>query len=67
MFHRKLPLPAPGEDTFFLWGPRQTGKSTLLKERYPEARWLDPKACAALPRNIRSPTRRTQGRLLDSR
>ena len=41
MFHRKLPLPAPGEDTFFLWGPRQTGKSTLLKERYPEARWLD--------------------------
>ena len=41
MFHRKLPLPAPGEDTFFLWGPRQTGKSTLLKERYPQARWLD--------------------------
>ena len=41
MFHRKLPLPAPGEETFFLWGPRQTGKSTLLKERYPEARWLD--------------------------
>ena len=41
MFHRKLPLPAPGEETFFLWGPRQTGKSTLLKARYPEARWLD--------------------------
>ena len=37
MFHRKLPLPAPGEDTFFLWGPRQTGKSTLLKERYPQS------------------------------
>ena len=41
MFHRKLPLPAPGEETFFLWGPRQTGKSTLLKALYPEARWLD--------------------------
>ena len=41
MFHRKLPLPPPGEETFFLWGPRQTGKSTLLKARYPEARWLD--------------------------
>ena len=41
MFKRNLPLPAPGEDTFFLWGPRQTGKTTLLRQRYPDARWLD--------------------------
>ena len=41
MFTRNLPLPAPGEDTFFLWGPRQTGKTTLLRQRYPDARWLD--------------------------
>lgn len=41
MFKRNLPLPAPGEDTFFLWGPRQTGKTTLLRQRYPNARWLD--------------------------
>lgn len=25
----------------FLWGPRQTGKTTLLRERYPEARGFD--------------------------
>ena len=41
MFERALPLPAPGTETFFLWGPRQAGKSTLLRRRYPEARWVD--------------------------
>ena len=41
MFNRNLDLPAPGEDAFFLWGPRQTGKSTLLKQRYPRSRWVD--------------------------
>ena len=41
MFNRNTVLPAPGEETFFLWGPRQTGKSTLLRARYPRSRWLD--------------------------
>ena len=41
MFNRDIVLPAPGEETFFLWGPRQTGKSTLLRTRYPRSRWLD--------------------------
>ena len=41
MFNRNVDLPAPGEETFFLWGPRQTGKSTLLRQRYPRSRWLD--------------------------
>jgi len=41
MIHRKLALPPPGEETFFLWGPRQTGKSTLLKATYPESLWID--------------------------
>ena len=41
MFKRNLPLPPPGEDTFFLWGPRQTGKTTLLRQRYPDARRVD--------------------------
>ena len=41
MFKRNLPLPSPGEETFFLWGPRQTGKTTLLRQRYPNARWID--------------------------
>ena len=41
MFNRFLDLPDPGTETFFLWGPRQTGKSTLLRQRYPDARWVD--------------------------
>ena len=41
MFPRALVLPPPGTETFFLWGPRQTGKSTLLRERYQGGRWID--------------------------
>ena len=41
MIKRKLKLPLPGEETFFLWGPRQTGKSTLLHATYPDAIWID--------------------------
>jgi len=41
MFERSLALPAPGKETFFLWGPRQTGKSTLLHAKYPDAHWVD--------------------------
>lgn len=41
MFTRKLPLPPTPTETFFLWGPRQTGKSTLLKATYPGAVWID--------------------------
>ena len=40
-FERSLALPEPGSETFFLWGPRQAGKSTLLKRRYPDAYWVD--------------------------
>jgi uncharacterized protein len=28
-------------ESFFLWGARQTGKSTLLKALYPESLWFD--------------------------
>ena len=41
MFERKLVLPEAGTESFFLWGPRQTGKSTLLRRTYPAARWID--------------------------
>ncbi len=41
MFTRALRLPAPGRETFFLWGPRQTGKTTLLRQSYPDATWVD--------------------------
>jgi predicted AAA+ superfamily ATPase len=38
---RLLKLPSKGVETFFLWGARQSGKSTLLRRNYPEVRWLD--------------------------
>ena len=41
MFDRSLVLPQPGSETFFLWGPRQAGKSTLLRGCYPDAYWVD--------------------------
>ena len=41
MFIRELQLPRVGQETFFLWGPRQTGKTTLLREVYPTAVWVD--------------------------
>ncbi len=41
MFSRKLQLPPPGTETFFLWGPRQTGKTTLLGESYPNHPRID--------------------------
>ncbi len=40
-FRRSLSLPPAGTESFFLWGPRQTGKSTLLRESYPDVRWVD--------------------------
>lgn len=41
MFTRALRLPPAGLETFFLWGPRQTGKTTLLTQTYPNAVWID--------------------------
>jgi uncharacterized protein len=41
MFRRALHLLTRPTDTFFLWGPRQTGKSSLLRKTYPSATWID--------------------------
>jgi predicted AAA+ superfamily ATPase len=41
VFTRKLILPKENVETFFLWGPRQTGKTTLLRQEYPDAFWID--------------------------
>lgn len=41
MFERSLHLPPAGSENFFLWGPRQTGKTTLLRQRYRASRWVD--------------------------
>jgi predicted AAA+ superfamily ATPase len=41
MIRRDAPLPASPLESFYLWGPRQAGKSTLLRALYPDAVWLD--------------------------
>src|SRR5262245_16539248 len=41
MFKRSLELPQHPKESFFLWGPRQTGKTSLLKETYLRTRRID--------------------------
>lgn len=41
MFQRIAPLPQNPEESFFLWGPRKTGKSFLIKQLYPNTRRID--------------------------
>lgn len=41
MFTRKQVLAGSGRESLFLWGARQTGKSTLLKSLFPDANWFD--------------------------
>ncbi len=38
MYARHLPLP---QKSFFLFGPRGTGKTTWLRQQLPQARWFD--------------------------
>jgi predicted AAA+ superfamily ATPase len=41
MYIRKQVFSGLGQESAFLWGARQTGKSTLLKMLYPEAQYFD--------------------------
>jgi predicted AAA+ superfamily ATPase len=41
MYKRKNEISLPERSSGFLWGPRQTGKSTLLRERYPDSKRYD--------------------------
>jgi predicted AAA+ superfamily ATPase len=41
VIRRALALPRRPDESFFLWGPRQTGKTSLLRETYPAAVWID--------------------------
>jgi predicted AAA+ superfamily ATPase len=41
MYKRKLTLPETPKNSFFLWGPRQIGKSTLLKNIYPNVKTIN--------------------------
>jgi uncharacterized protein len=57
MFRRAGRLPPSGTETFFLWGPRQTGKTTLLRETYPDAFWIDLLKAEEYRRYLQNPER----------
>ena len=41
MYKRIISLDKKPTRSFFLWGPRQTGKSSFLKKQYPDALYID--------------------------
>ena len=41
MYTRKLTMKLPGKQSAFLWGARQTGKSSFLKSHYPDSVYYD--------------------------
>ena len=41
MYNRKLKIDVPQGLSAFLWGPRKTGKSTLLKQQFPDSAYFD--------------------------
>jgi predicted AAA+ superfamily ATPase len=67
VFTRALKLPPAGAETFFLWGPRQTGKTTLLRQAYPEAFWIDLLKADEYRRYLQNPERLREELTGDSR
>ena len=41
MFIRSSPIGMHIDESFFLWGPRQSGKTTLLEERFKDCLYID--------------------------
>jgi predicted AAA+ superfamily ATPase len=56
MYHRKQVLTESENESLFLWGARQTGKSTLLKELFPDALWFDLLLSDVYERLLRNPS-----------
>lgn len=56
MYKRLLKLPKNPKQSFFLWGPRQAGKTTLLKQTYPEAHRIDLLKSDILMRYLQQPS-----------
>jgi predicted AAA+ superfamily ATPase len=55
MYIRKLAIENEYEDSVFLWGARQVGKTTLLENRYPNARYYDLLQATEFERFFRRP------------
>ena len=56
MFIRRLKLEEAAEESLFLWGARQTGKSTLLETLFPNARYYDLLQNVEFERLFRNPS-----------
>lgn len=55
MLARCLQLPVQPTESFFLWGPRQVGKSSLLRATYPDAPLIDLLLNEEFARYVRRP------------
>ena len=55
MYQRVLEMKLSASETCFLWGPRQTGKSTLLKTMFPGAMYYDLLLADQYRRLLRNP------------
>ncbi|MBD3346803.1 MAG: AAA family ATPase, partial [Chitinivibrionales bacterium] len=56
MYKRIINLDMCEMETAFLWGPRQTGKSTLLKSRYPQSKYYNLLLADTFSRLVKSPS-----------
>lgn len=56
MYVRKLMLEDENNDSVFLWGARQVGKTTLLENMYPNARYYDLLQSTEFERLFRRPS-----------
>ncbi len=56
MYFRKQELTDSQNESLFLWGARQTGKSTLLKTLFPNALWFDLLLSDVYERLLRNPS-----------
>lgn len=56
MYYRRLSLEDENNDSIFLWGARQTGKTTLLGQLYPKAKYYDLLLANEFERLLREPS-----------
>ena len=56
LLKRKQVFEGSEGESFFLWGARQTGKSTLLQNAFPEALWFDLLLADEYQRMLMNPT-----------
>ena len=55
MYKRKLKIEQENGDSYFLWGARQTGKTTWLTTEYPNCRYYDLLRPTEFERLLRNP------------